>query len=191
MRVQFLIGLLALPVVAVAEPARYRLDPAHATVAFLVEHLGFARVLGSFGQVVGSYVFDDETGELSDLSVTVATDSVFSNDEDRDQHLRSNDFLATRNFPTMQFTAASAARVGEREFEVPGRLELLDASQPLTLVARWNKSGDYPIGRNVYAMGVSARAMFKRSEFGMDYGLAEGWVGDDVEIIIEFEARRE
>jgi polyisoprenoid-binding protein YceI len=81
--------------------------------------------------------------------------------------------------------------VSEREFEITGELALLGVTQPLTLQARWNKSDDYPIGRNAYAMGVSARGVLQRTDFGMDYAIDNGWVGNDVEIIIEFEAQRQ
>lgn len=181
----------AAPAVTRAESARYELDPEHVVVAFLVEHIGFARVLGSFGQVEGGFTFDEASGELGDVSVTVATDSVSTAHADRDRHLQSGDFLDTRKFPVMSFTANGATRTGERQFEVDGELTLLGVTRPLTLTATWNKSGDYPIGRNAYAMGVSARGSLNRSEFGMDYGVGNGWVGDDVSIIIEFEARRQ
>jgi hypothetical protein len=72
-----------------------------------------------------------------------------------------------------------------------GQLELLGKALPVTLEARWNKSGQYELpGTNAYVMGVSAKASFKRSAFGMSYGVANGWVGDTVEMMFEFEARR-
>ena len=176
---------------AMAEPARYEIDPAHTVIAFLVEHIGFARVLGSFTELEGSYLFDEATGAVSDVRVTVSTASVSSHDEARDEHLVSDDFLDSRRFPEMTFTAAGARRIGDRAFEVSGELTLLGVTQPLVLQATWNKSGDYPIGRNSYAMGVSARGSLERSAFGMDYAVDNGWVGDAVEIIIEFEALRQ
>jgi polyisoprenoid-binding protein YceI len=114
---------------------------------------------------------------------------VFSNYAKRDQHLKSADFLNSAEFPRMVFTAAGAKRTGERTFEIAGQLELLGRSQPLTLNATWNKSGTSPIDK-YYIMGVSARGSFKRSAYGMRYGVDNGWVGDEVALIIEFEARR-
>lgn len=175
---------------ASAEPERYEIDPEHAVVAFMVEHIGFARVLGSFQQIEGGYIFDEATGALSDVDVAIETASVDTHHEERDEHVQSRDFLDVRKFPEMRFTASDAKPIGEREYEIAGELSLLGTTRPLTLQARWNKSGDYPIGRNVYVMGVSARGELKRSDFGMDYGVDNGLVGDEVEIIIEFEARR-
>ena len=177
----------ALP--ARAEATRYELDPEHLTIAFLVDHIGYAKVLGMFRAARGSYSFDEATATLSNVRIEVDTQSVFSNYAKRDQHLKSADFLNTAEFPRMVFTAAGAKRTGERTFEIAGQLELLGRSQPLTLAATWNKSGPSPIEKS-YVMGVSARGSFKRSSYGMNYALGNGWVGDEVPLIIEFEAKR-
>jgi polyisoprenoid-binding protein YceI len=160
------------------------------TVAFLVAHIGYAKVLGQFLDVKGSYRFDEATGELANVDVTLATGSVSTNHEDRDEHLRSNDFLDAQAFPEMRFRTTAARRTGERVYAIEGELELLGQTRPLTLTATWNKSGEYPFGGSPYVMGVSARGTIKRSAFGMTYGVDNGWVGDDVEIIVEFEARK-
>ena len=176
--------------VAMADAARYEIDPEHVTVAFLVDHLGYAKVLGRFREVEGAYRFDEETGELSDVLVTIDTATVFTDHKRRDEHLRSKDFLDARKFPTMTFTGTKVDRVGENVYQVTGNLELLGVTLPLTLTATWNKSARHPIELWKYVMGVSARGSLKRSEFGMTYAVANGWVGNTVEILIEFEARR-
>jgi polyisoprenoid-binding protein YceI len=90
----------------------------------------------------------------------------------------------------MTFTADDAQRTGERTFAITGDLALLGETRPLTLEATLNKRAPYPIGDRAEVMGVSARGTLKRSEFGMTYGVADKLVGDDVEIVIEFEARQ-
>ena len=174
---------------AQAEPARYELDPDHISMGFLVEHIGYAKVLGMFRAARGSYSFDEASATLSDVRIEVDTRSVFSNHVKRDQHLKSADFLNTAEFPRMVFTAASAKRTGERTFELAGQLDMIGRSQPLTLLATWNKSAASPVA-STYVMGVSARGTFKRSSYGMSYGVENGWVGDEVPLIIEFEAIR-
>lgn len=187
------IVLAILSTAAQAQPARYELDPEHTTVAFLVDHIGYAKVLGLFRAVQGSYRFDEAATELTDVRIEVDTASVFSNLRSRDDHLRGPDFLNSGQFPKMVFTASGAQRTGERTFEIVGELELLGQKQPLTLSATWNKSARSPIGpigRRPYVMGVSARGSFQRSAFGMNYAVANGWVGDEIPLIIEFEAIR-
>jgi polyisoprenoid-binding protein YceI len=176
-----------------AQTARYELDPDHTTVAFLVDHIGYAKVLGMFRSARGSYRFDEATATLSEVRIEVETASVFSNQRKRDDHLKGPDFLNSSEFPRMVFTATGAKRTGDKTFDITGQLELLGKSQPLTLQATWNKSAESPLGGPLgkpYVMGVSARGSFKRSAYGMNYAVANGWVGDEVPLIIEFEAVR-
>ena len=177
-----------------AQASRYEIDPDHLTVAFLVDHIGYAKVLGMFRSARGSYTFDEATASLSDVRIEVETASVFTNQRKRDEHLKGPDFLNSGEFPRMVFTAAGARRTGERSFEIAGQLEVLGRTQALTLQATWNKSAESPMGgfgRKPYVMGVSARGSFKRSAYGMNYAVANGWVGDEVPLIIEFEAVRQ
>jgi polyisoprenoid-binding protein YceI len=177
---------------AAAQPARYEIDPEHFSVGFLVDHIGYAKVLGMFQKAGGSYTFDEKTGAVSDVQIVIEAASVFTGHRRRDDHLRSADFLNAREFPRIVFKADGAKRTGERTFVIDGVLELLGRSQPLSLQATWNKSGPYELpGSRAYVMGVSARGSFKRSAFGMTYGVANGWVGDTVELILELEARRQ
>ena len=199
MRTAFLAPLalcahLLLPAAAQAQAAKYELDPDHTTVAFLVDHIGYAKILGMFRSVRGSYSFDEATATLTNVRIEVETGSVFSNQRKRDDHLKGPDFLNSSQFPRMVFTASSAKRTSDRQFEITGQLELLGKSQPLTLQATWNKSAESPlggVGGKPYVMGVSARGSFKRSAYGMNYAVANGWVGDEVPLIIEFEAVRQ
>lgn len=190
LRALLLTGALGGALVARAQPARYELDPEHLTIAFLVEHIGYAKTLGKFLTGSGSFQFDAATGELHDVRVSVATTSVDTDHPARDRHLRSGDFLASDTHAEMLFTASGATRTGERTFTITGELTLLGVRRPLTLEATWNKSAPYPIPPRTEVMGVSARGRLARSDFGMHYGVADGLVGDEVEILIELEARR-
>lgn len=170
---------------------RYELDPDHLSVGFLVHHIGYADTLGMFLEAGGEYTFDEDSGELRDVRVVVQTDSVFTNHKRRDNHLRSKDFLNVEAHPEMIFSAARGEALGDRRYRLDGELTLLGETRPMTLEATLNKSGKYPIPPYSYVMGVSARGRFKRSEFGMNYAVDNGWVGDEVELILEFEAQRQ
>jgi polyisoprenoid-binding protein YceI len=188
-------GLLAAlgPGAAQAQAARYELDPDHLSIGFLVDHIGYAKVLGMFRTARGSFSFDEKAQALGDVRIQVDTASVFTNHAKRDGHLKGPDFLNSVQFPHMVFTAGEARRTGERTFELAGQLELRGRTQPLTLQATWNKSAESPLPSlfgKPYVMGVSARGSFRRSAYGMDYAVANGWVGDEVALIIEFEAVR-
>ena len=174
-----------------AQPARYEIDPEHFSVGFLVDHVGYAKVLGLFQKAGGSFTFDEKAGTLSDVRIAIDSASVFTGHRKRDDHLRGTDFLNAVEFPQIVFKGASAKRSGERTFVVEGQLEMLGKTQPVTVNFTWNKSAQYELpGVKAYVMGASGRGSFKRSAFGMSYAVANGWVGDTVELILEFEARR-
>lgn len=169
---------------------RYVLDPEHLTIGFLVEHIGFAKVFGFFREASGSFTFDEDTGAISDVRVVVETASVFTNVEARDRHLRSADFLDVENHPEMIFESDGATLV-DRRGTLEGQLTLRGVTKPISLSVTWNKSAESPLPGNPYVAGMSARGSFARSEYGLTYGVADGLVGDELELVIELEAQRQ
>ncbi len=175
---------------AAAAPAKYDIDPAHFTVGFLVDHVGMAKIMGMFLKAKGSFTFDEQSKSVSDIKVVIDTRSVFTNHKKRDDHLRSPDFLNASEFPEMVFTGTQSEATGDRTGKIHGTLDLLGVQRPVTLDVTWNKSGIHPVYKT-YAAGISLRGSFKRSEFGMTYAVDNGWVGDEVQLILEFEAIRQ
>lgn len=174
-----------------AEPRTYRIDPEHFSIGFLVEHVGYAKTLGMFQEAKGQFVYDEETRELQSARVEVAADSVFTNHAERDEHLRDDDFLAVEEYPTVVFEATEYEPTGENSGKLTGDLTLLGQTRPVTLDVTRNKSEEYPFGHGEYTMGVSARTTIERSEWGMTYAVDNGLVGDEVELMFEFEAIRQ
>jgi polyisoprenoid-binding protein YceI len=189
--VAVLLGGLAVPAPARAAPERYVLDPNHMAIAFLVSHVGFARTLGQFTRADGSFVFDPEKPAVTDIQVTIDAASVDTQHAARDEHLRKEDFLWVETYPQITFRGTSAEQTGPRTGKVMGELTIRGVTRPVTLVVTWNKSGQYPFGDMHYATGISARTTIRRSDFGMTYAVQGGLVGDEVDIILEFEAIRQ
>jgi polyisoprenoid-binding protein YceI len=190
----FLLAASSLP--SIAAPRDYRFDPEHASFGFLVSHIGYQNVLGIFREVAGGFRFDEETQTISDVTVTVKTASVFTNHEKRDEHLRKEEFLWTDKYPEMTFTMTSAQKTGERTGKITGDLTLRGVTKPITLDITLNKVGEYPFGGGLFAKpnyvaGISARGTFRRSEWGVLYGTDNGWVGEEVQLIIEVEGIRQ
>ena len=173
-----------------AEPRLYEIDPQHLTLGFLVDHVGFAKVFGRFREAEGRFTFDEATGEISNVRVVVKTASVDTTVEPRDRHLRSADFLNAGKFPEMVFESMGTTKLEDRKGELRGRLTLVGVTRSLVLSVTWNKSATSPLPGKPYVAGMSARGSFRRSEFGMSYGVADGLVGDEVELLIELEAHR-
>ncbi|WP_037447015.1 YceI family protein [Skermanella stibiiresistens] len=191
-----LAACMAFSVPASAAPREYRIDPEHASFGFLVSHIGYANVMGMFREVAGSFRFDEETQTLSDVTVTVKTASVFTNHEKRDEHLRKEEFFWTERHPEMTFTMTSAQKTGDRTGKMTGDLSIRGVTKPVTFDVTLNKTGEYPFGGGLfskpnYVAGASVRGTIRRSEWGMMYGTDNGWVGDDIQLIVEFEGIRQ
>ena len=101
--------LLALLVSAplAAAPATYRIDPEHFSIAFLIEHIGYERLIGQFTQASGEFVYDEQAKQLRSGVVEVHAASVTTHHEPRDTHVRSGDFLDTEKHPLIRFVATA------------------------------------------------------------------------------------
>lgn len=189
-----LLAALTLPLLANqarAEMADFVLDPEHLSITFFVHHIGYSDLAGMFLEAEGSFRYDEETQQLEDLRVVVQTDSVFTNHERRDGHLRSADFLDVEEFPQMIFEGRSAEPLSDTTGRITGDITLLGVTRPMTLDVTLNKAGRYPFLDQHYALGIDAVGSINRSEFGMSYGVDGGIVGDEIRFVIGLEAIRQ
>ena len=174
-----------------ADMATYELDPEHTTVYFTVDHVGYAKTLGLFTSVSGTFMYDDETSELGMVSVSIDAASVESFNEARDKHVRSDDFLDVDTHPTITFNASGGDAASASEgTTITGDLTILGKTQPVTLNVTLNKAAAYPFGHKREVLGLSMSTSIKRSEFGMTYAVGNGLVGDEVIINVETEAMK-
>ena len=165
----------------------YVLDPAHLSTLFVVDHMGYSKIYGRFGQVAGTVDFDPQAVETSSLSVTIKAASVDTNFGPRDDHLRSPDFFNVREFPDITFVSKKIEKTGERTGKVTGALTLLGVTRPVVLDVTFNKDAESPVSKKP-TIGFSAHGTIKRSEFGMKYGVPA--LGDEIDLRIEAEAAR-
>jgi len=184
------LAAIVLATTANAESARFELDPEHTAIGFVIEHVGFAGTLGVFRNVSGGFTYDAETQELSDVEITVETGSVDTFNEARDNHVKGKDFLDVGEYPAMVFTADGGTPASATSGTVTGELSILGQSRPLTLDVTLNKAAEYPFGHKRFVLGLTVRGTVKRSDYGMEYAIDNGLVGDDVTLLIETEAMR-
>ena len=88
-----IIILLLIPIIVFGSEDKYVIDKTHFSVGFLVEHVGYAKTLGMFREIDGSYTHDLENNKINDIKIVINTKSVFTNHDKRDAHLKSPDFL--------------------------------------------------------------------------------------------------
>ncbi len=183
--------LAGLTTAAVAEPENYEIDEDHFSIGFMVEHVGYADTLGQFLEAEGRFVYDESANELHEGEVVIKADSVFTNHDKRDEHLRKDDFLDVDSHETIRFEARDWIPDGDRTGTLKGDLTLLGQTREVELKATLNKAAEYPFGHGKHTLGISARTTIQRSDWGMTYAVDDDLVGDDVELIFEFEAIRQ
>jgi len=176
---------------ASAESVKYEMDKDHLSIGFLVEHIGYMKQLGMFLEAEGSFNYDKDSKTLSDLTLTIQSDSVFTNHKRRDDHLKGSDFLSAREFPEITFKMTGAQETGETTGTITGELTLIGVTKLVSLDVTLNKIGKYPFAHKKEVIGISARGSFNRSDFGMNYAVQNGFVGDEIALIIELEAIRQ
>jgi polyisoprenoid-binding protein YceI len=183
--------LLLLPLAAHAAEERYKIDPAHTRVIFMVSHVGFSNMIGRFNTVSGDYVLDEDAPEKGSAEVTIETASVDTGDEPLDAILRGSDFFAAREHPQIRFRSTRVERNGETTARLWGELTLRGVTRPVTLDVTFNRKGIHPLlgpfGPTV--SGFSARTTINRQDFGMT--TLRGLVGDQVLLLIEVEGHKQ
>jgi polyisoprenoid-binding protein YceI len=182
-----------------APAGEYTLDPAHTSVNFRVSHLGLSHYTARFTKVGGKVAFDPANPAAQSVNATIDATSLQTNYPDPAKldfdALVEKEFLATAKHPTITFASTRVDVTGPQTARVTGDLTLNGVTRPVTLETTFNggyKAGSMdPMGARI---GFSGHGTFKRSDFGISYGLpapgATFGVGDDVEVAIESEFTR-
>ncbi|MBB4304062.1 polyisoprenoid-binding protein YceI [Rhodobium orientis] len=170
---------------ALAEPVDYAFDKTHANITFTINHLGFSTAHGRFNTFDGALTIDEETPANSAVTVTIATDSLDTFYDKRNEHLKSKDFFNVAEFPEMTFKSTSVEKTGDDMLKMTGDLTMLGVTKPVTLDVTVPKLGAHPMS-GAKAVGFHATGTIKRSEWGMTTFVPA--VSDEVDIVIDLEA---
>lgn len=174
-------GLLGLPMMSVANT--YTIDSAHTYPNFVINHLGFSDVYGRFNSTKGTLSMDKAKGTGA-VEVVIDAASIDTGFDKRDDHLRSPDFFNVNEFPQITFKS-SKVTYKDAGAEIAGNLTIKGVTKPVTLNVDKINCGVNPMNKKEVC-GFGATTRFKRSEFGVSYGLPG--VGDDITLILTVEA---
>ncbi len=176
------------PLTTALPAGTWEIDPSHSTVGFTVRHMMVAKVRGQFREFTADIVTGEDPLQ-SKVSAVVQMASVDTRDENRDQHLRTNDFFDVENHPTMTFTT-SGLTGGDGEYELTGDLTIRGVTKPVTFDLEVGGVSKDPWGNT--KAGFSATTTISRKEWGLEYNavLETGgvMVGDKVTIELDIEA---
>jgi polyisoprenoid-binding protein YceI len=178
-------GNAGAPNAGVAAPAgTYKIDPAHSGAFFELGHLGgISRFMGRFNDIAGELVVDSP--EKSKINVTIKSESIDTNHEGLDKHLKSPDFFNAVQFPTLSFTSSHVRLDSKGEGTVSGNLNLHGVTKPVTLKLKQIGAGKGMKGEQ--RVGYVATTTIKRTDFGMNYAVPAA-ATDEVDLRINIEA---
>jgi polyisoprenoid-binding protein YceI len=174
-----------------APPAgKWELDPAHTMVEFVARHM-LTKVRGRFTDFSGTIEIGEKP-EDSSVVVEINAASIQTNQEMRDNHMKSGDFFEIETYPTLTFRSTGVRLTGGTEFEIDGELTVKDVTNPITLKGEFIGWGPDPEGIPILA--ASARTTIDREDWDLTWNMVVetgGFlVGKKVDIEIEVEARK-
>ncbi|MGZ5278343.1 MAG: YceI family protein [Pseudobdellovibrionaceae bacterium] len=176
-----------------SQAAVYKMDPVHSIVGFSVKHLVVTKVKGRFDQFEGSFYFDEKSNEVSKIIVQIDTNSIDTNDTERDIHLKSPDFFDVKKFPDMKFTADKVIVKQDSPVQIKGHLTMKGVAKPVTLDLAYGGAVSDPMGNE--KVGFSLTGRINRKDWGINWNktLDKGGltVSDEVRIEIEGQAKKE
>lgn len=161
---------------------QYVVDPAHTSFYFKIGHANIADVYGRFNDVQGDFA----TGENPHFNLKVATNSIDTGNQKRDEHLRSPDFFNAVQFPVITFESTQVTPT-EQGYDVTGDLTIHGVTNSVTVPVVAGGTAEFPEG--THRAGFGAEITINRSDYDMTNML--DIVGDEVTLLISFEGVRE
>jgi polyisoprenoid-binding protein YceI len=166
----------------------WAIDPIHSEVGFSVRHMMVSKVRGKFEKVEGTFVTGPTELESS-VNATIDAASINTSQSDRDNHVRSEDFLNVEKHPQITFQSTGVRQDGG-EYYIDGNLTIRDVTRPVTLTLEINGFGPDAYGGT--RAGFSAKGEISRKDFGVSFnGVIPGTngavVSDKVNLDLEIE----
>lgn len=165
----------------------YTIDPAHTRIGFVARHAMVTKVRGAFNEFEGTAVLDGDNPANSTATVTISAASIDTRNAQRDEHLRSNDFLAMESYPEITFVSTAVRQSGDADFEVTGDLTIKGVTNTVTIPFTYEGAATDPFG-NV-RVGFEGAVTINRKDYGVTWNAAleTGGVLVSEKIVLEFE----
>ncbi len=156
--------------VTVATKTKWALDPSHSEVVFKVKHLMIANVKGEFRKFDASVTSDGDNFDASSIQASISASSIFTNSDDRDNHLKSGDFFDAEKYPNLVFKGISLKKVDDDNFELKGNLTIKDVTKEVKLTVEFGGVNKDPWGNQKAGFSVSGK--INRTDFGLNWNAA-------------------
>jgi polyisoprenoid-binding protein YceI len=148
----------------------YTIDTAHSRVGFVARHAMVTKVRGSFNEFEGAFHLDGENPENSSGQVTIQTKSIDTRNSQRDDHLRSNDFLDMDNHAEVTFVSTAIKQADDTTFTVTGDLTVRGVTQSVEIPFEYTGSATDPFGNQ--RVGLEGSVVINRKDYGVNWNAA-------------------
>jgi polyisoprenoid-binding protein YceI len=189
MKKLFLVALVLFANVALFAQTKWNVDVVHSSVKFTVEHLVISEVEGSFKTFNGSMISTKPDFTGSTIDFTVDVNSISTDNEMRDKHLKSDDFFNAEKFPKMTFKSTSFKKISGNKYALTGNLTLRDVTKSVTFDVTYGGTAKDGYGNT--KAGFKASTIINRFDYGLKWSaLTEAGgmtVGNDVTIDLRLE----
>jgi polyisoprenoid-binding protein YceI len=185
-----ILAVLALAALAAAPAmaAGYAIDGTHSSAIFRIKHFETAYFYGAFKEVSGTVTYDAENPAKSSIMVEIAAASADTRNTNRDDHVKSPDFLNAAEFPKITFKSTSVKAAGDDMLEVTGDFTLHGVTKPVTAEVELTGQGTHPSSGKAI-IGFLARFTVDRTQH--DMGFMAGPLSKEVDFILSVEAAAE
>ncbi len=158
----------------------WKMDTAHAKLRFSITHLGINDVEGSFKTIDATITSPSEDLTQATISFSADAKSIDTDNQKRDDHLRSADFFDVAKYPTITFASSTIIRNADGTYKVQGNLTMKGVTKPVELTATARFS-DHPMTKKRIA-GVKVTGTIDRTQFGVGGGMGGATLSNNVEI---------
>jgi len=178
---------------SVQAPAKWVVDKAHSNVRFSVSHLIVSDVDGSFKSFDGSMTASKP--DFTDASIAFAADvnSINTDNENRDKHLKSDDFFNAEKFPQIKFVSKSFKSLGNNKYSLAGDLTIRDITKPVTFDVNYGGTVTSAAMGGTHA-GFKAKTTINRFDYNLKWNAATetggAVVGKEVEITLNIDMKK-
>jgi polyisoprenoid-binding protein YceI len=149
---------------------KWKLDAAHSELGFKIKHLMISNVSGKFNSFDAEATSDSDDFANASINATIDVASIFTNNEQRDGHLRTGDFFEADKYPSISFKSTSVAKKGTDELELTGDLTIKDVTKSITINVEFAGITKDPYGQ--VKAGFSFSGKLNRKDFGVSFNAA-------------------
>jgi polyisoprenoid-binding protein YceI len=149
---------------------KWVLDPTHSELVFKVKHLMITNVKGEFRKFNAEIESDGKDFTNASIKATIDASSIFTNEDNRDGHLKSADFFDVENYKELAFVGTSFTRKGEDEYQLNGKLTIKGVTKDVTFTVEFGGVTKDPWGNE--KAGFSLNGKINRTDFGLNWNAA-------------------